>query len=242
MKIRLIPATVISLPIIVIIIMFGFSSISTSTTQTLSLPIHSNFDEDIVDFQPFTGGLNRPTSIQFPASGHILVVSESVGLQTQPVEIYLPDDSEFGSIGYQFEPVSTGTLRVEAIVSIERPVNGYFLQTAAGPSRTIVARLGLNAIGEINGYFEPTIGTYSPGQPFRIRMDIDMDSKTWSVVMDDELNGFEDDELLENLEFLNGPDSVSEVSWLGADLNPFQRSGESRIAYDEISVFMLAQD
>lgn len=222
-----------------LILLVGFNSNSASTLQVLPLPIFSNFDEDIVDFQPLTGGLNRPTHIQFPTTGHILVVAEALGLQTQPAEIYLPNDSEFGSIGYRFEPVRSGIVRIEAIVSIERPVNGYFLQTAEGTSSVIVTRMGFNAIEEINGYFQPTFGSYVPGQPFRVRMDIDMDSKTWSAVIDDEFNGFDDDELFENLEFLNGPDSVSAVGWLGADLNPFQRSGESRIAYDEISIEMV---
>jgi len=97
----------------------SFSSVGISTSQDLSLPIDSNFDGDIVGFEPLTGGPNRPSEVRFPATGHVLVVAESLGLQTQPAEIHLPDDSETASIGYEFEPVTSGILRVEFVNDAE---------------------------------------------------------------------------------------------------------------------------
>jgi len=122
------------LSLVVSLIIVSFSSVGISTSQDLSLPIDSNFDGDIVDF----------------------------------------------------EPVTSGILRVGFVASFERFAAGYFFQTAMSPTRLVVTRLGITADGNVNGYFQPTFGQIEAGEPFRVRMDINMDTKTWSAILDDE--------------------------------------------------------
>ncbi len=95
-----------------------------------------------------------------------------------------------------------------------------------------------------NGYIYgggQNIGTYQANNPFRIRMYVDMDTKTWSAVIDNEMDGFDDDVVVTGLDFSNDPNRVLSIHGLGASLSASQLLGGTRIAYDDIIVKRILQ-
>ncbi len=84
------------------------------------------------------------------------------------------------------------------------------------------------------------VGMYQANTPFRVRKYVDMDSKTYSVVIDDEMNGFDDDLVYTDIPFTNsGITSINRVqASLVAYTNPDVIS-EDRIAYDDIVVKII---
>ena len=133
-------------------------------------------------------------------------------------------------------------VRVEASVSFDRLTDGFFLQTSV-PS-AVVTRLIIRASGEIQDGKEFTpVGEYEPNQPFRVRMDIDMSAKMWSVTVDNELNGFSDDVVFRNLPFLNPANVLPQVGKVNASLSQFGTAagqGLTTVAYDDISISLVA--
>ena len=200
--------------------------------------IRSNFDEDVADQQPATGGANQPTSLTIPSAGSILVRTSANGIDSQPVELYDGGSTDYVSVNYSFGPVTSGMLRVEATVSFDTLVSGYFLQTAV-PS-AVATRLGMASDGRITDYGSSTLGQYAANTPFRVRMDIDLDTKTWAAAVDDEMDGFANDPVTEDLEFLNDAAVITQIGQLLASLNTFGGQGETRVAYDDIYVKHIA--
>ena len=214
---------------------------SNQATNYTAFPllIFSTFDNDTVDLPPpTTGAPSHPTSIVQPVTGTINVKSASNGLTTQPVEINDGgNDDYYGSVDYTFSPLSTGILCVEATVSINKllPTSeyGYFLQTSVGISTAVVTRLSMYPNGSIIAG-GTQVGTYQANTPFRVRKLVDMDTETWSVVIDNEMNGFDDDDMFTGLLFSNDP--IQNVGALGASLHSYNISGVTSIAYDDIFV------
>ena len=93
------------------------------------LPALINFDADTPGAPPTTGGVNQPTTLSIPPGGTILVQSSANGINTQPVVITVIGPSIFGDVGINIDPVTSGTVRVEATVSFDRLTDGFFLQT-----------------------------------------------------------------------------------------------------------------
>jgi len=214
---------------------------SNQVTNYTAFPllIFSTFDNDTVDLPPpTTGAPSHPTSIVQPVTGTINVKSASNGLTTQPVEINDGGNNNYyGSVDYTFSPFSTGIWCVEATVSINKLLPmyeyGYFLQTYVGISRVVVTRLSMFSNGRIIAG-GTQVGTYQANTPFRVRKLVDMDTKTWSVVIDNEMNGFDDDLMFTDLSFTNDP--ILNVGGLGANLHSYNISGVTSIAYDDIFV------
>jgi hypothetical protein len=141
-------------------------------------------------------------------------------------------------VGTTFPPVSNGTVRVEATVSFDRLIDGFFLQTSVSVSEAVVTRLIVLSDGSVRDDFSRTLlGQYEANTPFRVRMDIDMTVDRWSVALDDELNGFDDDPVISDLPFENPSSVLPSVSVVHAsfDVFPVRPIGGS-IAYDDIAV------
>jgi hypothetical protein len=215
---------------------------SATNAQTIPLPALIDFNSDTPGQPPNVGGINQPTSLTYAgANTTIIVESAANGIFTQPALLSIDDAWDYVSVKIGFTAVTSGLVRVEATVSFDRLTDGYFLQTAVNPSGgAVVTRLAMRDNGEIQDYEARTpVGWYEPNQPFRIRMDIDMDAKLWTVVVDNELNGFSDDEVFTNLEFSNPPSVIPHIASALASLNTFPTSAGfygATIAYDDIFI------
>ena len=88
------------------------------------------------------------------------------------------------------------------------------------------------------------VGTYQANTPFRVRKYINIDTKRWSVVIDDEMNGFEDDQLFTDLLYdQNDPNMITYISSLHATLCYYSNVNLTHIviAFDDIVVTKFVQ-
>ncbi len=196
------------------------------------------FDSDVPGLPPTTGGINQPTSLFASPGTTILVQSSAHGISTQPVVLSADAPGQFATVNYAFEPVASGILRVEATVAFDRLVDGFFLQTSVTEQLAVVTRLISTSAGEIqNNSTRITVGQYIANQPFRVRVDIDMNAKTWSVTIDNELNGFDGNPVVSNLPFENDPSAIPSVGAVDASLSVFPVTAlGAAVAYDDIRV------
>jgi len=201
-----------------------------------------NFDRDTPGQSPATGGDGQPSELLKPDGTSIDVLSDANGITSQPVVLKVPAEHLFPSVVTRFEPVSSGVVRIEATVAFDRLVDGLFLQTTAGSGSfpfAVLTRLITTADGEIqDDKTRMTVGWYAPNQPFRVRVDIDMTTKSWAVSIDREMNGFGDDPTVSNLPFEN-PDAVVPTVgavWGSLLVFPTASAGETSVAYDDIRI------
>ena len=221
-------------------------------------PAYITFDEDIPDARPATGGINQPTSLL--EEDGILRVKESLnGIETQPLGIFASGPEERAWAEINFAPVSSGIVRLEATISIfipelvaenqggdvfvvaENSFEGRRLATVfwERPSDGPDEILGLYT--DQNVRMEEVIGTFENNSPFRLRIDIDLDAETWSAVVDNELNGFDDDTIVSIPVFSSEQSdgifrsALAFFSCSCIDENEFVVSG-AQGAYDDISV------
>ncbi len=93
----------------------------------------------------------------------------------------------------------------------------------------------LSVQGEIRADLDAggiTLGRYAPYQPFRIRMDINLDTMTASVVVDDEMNGFFDDTVHAGLPFSDDNKDLQGVTGVYALMGVAEATPVSA-AYDD---------
>ncbi len=197
------------------------------------LPIYCTFDPDPVGAPPGVGGANQPAELVTPPHGSLLVRAAANGIDTQPCEIRVPVSGEYGSISFSFSPIAAEVLRVETTVSMNRRATAYLMQTSAS-NGAVATALSVGPDGSILGDWSGTVvGSYQADSPFRIRMDIDMNAKTFAATVDEEMNGFSDDQVFEGLTFREDPANVPDISWLRASLESNQ-NGLISVAYDDV--------
>jgi len=199
-----------------------------------------DFANDVVGSAPALGGPNQPTSLLALSGTTVVVQSSANGINTKPVVLTAAAPNSFGTVDYTFTPVSDGVLRVEATVAFDRLLWGFFLQTAVRSCCAVVTRLDATDTGDIvDDKDRRVVGQYQAGQPFRVRVDVDMTAKSWSATIDNELNGFEDDPVASNLPFENPLSAIPYVGAVDASLAvfPVVPLGGS-VAYDDIAVFV----
>jgi hypothetical protein len=64
-----------------------------------------------------------------------------------------------------------------------------------------------------------------------------MINKTFSIVIDNELNGFEDDQIIDRLNFINEPTVITNITFTNLGIkNIFGQDEEVTIAYDDILI------
>lgn len=177
------------------------------------------FDDDVPGQIPTIGGASQPAGFHPPrGTTTVLVQEEANGISTQPLAVTLAASGLAGAY-YEFPLVTDGTLRVEATIALSRTdlLLSSFFQTGVTPSDIVVTRVRMNVGGEIIAGRTP-IGTIEPATPFRLRVDVDLDSQTWSASLDDELDGFENDPVFSSLSFLNLPSEIPGVGSVSLDL------------------------
>ncbi len=147
----------------------------------------------------------------------------------------------FGGVTYDVvPPLTSGSLRVEVTVAFNQITRGVFFDTSV-PSASIT-RLNFNGDGNIEAN-TIDIENYQANTPFRFRVDIDMDTKTWSVAIDDELNGFGDDPVVGGLQFTNTPSLIDQVGQVYMGLfggfGAWPCSGSRVVAFDDVLIEVL---
>jgi hypothetical protein len=215
-------------------------------TDGLVEVVHVNFDSDTPGQPPSTGGPSQPTFLESELGTSILVQASANGVPTQPVVITAQAASQFASVTTLFDPVPEGLVRIEATAAFDRLADGLFLQTTAesGPyPSAVVTRLITTDRGEIQDDITRTlVGRYAPNRPFVVRVDIDMSATTWSVAVDPEMNGFDDNPTIPGLPFENPPADLPTVGavWASLSLFPTLSVGRTAVAYDDIRVLVPA--
>lgn len=199
------------------------------------------FDDDIPTLPPATGGLNQPSSLLASPGTTVSVESTANGIFTQPVVLSVSAPSQFADVRFQFSPVSSGVIRVEATVAFDRLIDGFFFQTSVSPDGAVITRLIATSTGAIADFFGTILGSYAPNQPFNVRIDVDMSARRWSVTIDNELDGFADDGVIADLPFVNPDAVIPSFGTVHASFNvfPVVVTGAS-VAYDDIRVVSLA--
>jgi len=189
----------------------------------------SNFDNDALGPPPSTGGLNEPTSFTVNPGSVLAVSAAAFGVNTQPVRVG-NSGGLYTALNWDFPPVNFGRYRVEATISASHVFNAYTLQTSGGGF--VTSRLQLNDQGEIFAdAFQ--IGTYTPGVPFRVRVDLDLATLTYDVTLDPEFDAFADNQTFTGIPFTN-PGIVT-VDAVHASIN--QTVGlvpDGAVAYDDV--------
>jgi len=232
--------------LLLIVILATFLTI-TQPVQAVSLPVLSTFDADTPGLPPTTGGLNQPTGIVVSPNGSVLVQSFANGINTQPVVLSADASGQFMDVFYSFPSIQS--LRAEATISFNRFFDGYFLQTAVFSSGAVVTRLLVTSSGKIEAENRlqtnrPIIGSYTPNEPFRVRLDIDLPNSTWSFVEDTQFNGFLDDSVFSNLPFTNDLNVIPSIGSVNASLSVFPTPPFgvlTTVAYDNILIEPLSQ-
>ena len=220
------------------------SAILTGTATSTTELVHVDFNSDTPGQPPLTGGPGQPSFLISEPGTSILVQGSANGIATQPVVLSAQGASAYASVGTLFDAVSEGVVRIEATIAFDRLADGFFLQTSAGSGpfpNAVVTRLNTTDSGEIQDDVTRTaVGVYVPNQPFQIRMDIDMSANKWSVAVDNEMNGFDDDPVVSGLPFENPADVLPTVGgiWASIDLFPTDSVGPTAVAYDDIRVML----
>jgi hypothetical protein len=201
--------------------------------RMVTLPTLIDFNQDIPGQPPATGGNNQPTSLFTDPGTSIIVQPSANRINTQPVLLTASAPDEFANVATDFSSVSTGVLRVETTVSFDKLTDGYFLQTAV--PLAVLTRLDVFSSGQIEDDASRTVvGNYTANNPFTVSIDVDMDSHTWSVAINNVLTT--------NLPFENPINVLPQVGEVDASLQifPVHSSGAS-VAYDGISISLLGQ-
>lgn len=201
-----------------------------------------NFDRDMPGQPPATGGDGQPSGLIVRDGSSVDVLSEANGITSQPVVLKVPAENVFAGVVTRFEPVTAGVVRIEVTVAFDRFFDGLFLdtsaETGASPS-AIVSRLIVTADGEVqDDKTRTTVGRYVPDRPLRVRMDIDMTTKSWAASIDRELNGFGDDSTVSGLPFDNPIAVLPSVGavWGSLIVFPTASAGETSVAYDDFRI------
>jgi hypothetical protein len=199
--------------------------------------VFSDFEGDTVGEPPLTGGANQPEAWGASVSVSVMIVSGAGGIPSQGLQI---SDSGFQGDGwarYNFGPFDSGVTTIEGICS----VNKLALMDICGTSvntGTSISRVLVNPRYEMYGlYITAMAAHYQPNRPFRFRIQVNMTAKKWSFVIDNELNGFGDDQVINDIDFMNDPSSINSISKFLAQYSGGSTtiSGQT-IIYDDIFI------
>lgn len=95
--------------------------VSTSPGHTVTLPVFSDFNNDVPGMAPVTGDINQPTSIYTSPETSVLVQSDSNGISSQSITLNDNGAGDYTNVSYGFSLIED-FLRVEATVSF----NSFF--------------------------------------------------------------------------------------------------------------------
>lgn len=210
---------------------------SGASNAQITLPCQSDFNADTVGTMPVLGTPDNPTHIlkRLDTEQDPLVQSSALGLADQPVTFNISSDALSGVLlVYDFEPnITTTILRAEASISVNAFANLIVLRTWENSFGQVLGDVLLNESGEIRG-IGGLIGTYTPGTPFRVRIEVDVTSGHYALGVDNELDGFADDPMVSGLTFMNDPAGVSNVGGFGIGYLASEGLPNVVVAFDDI--------
>lgn len=209
-----------------------------------ALPVYSTFDSDTVGTTPTMGVPHSPTGMlkHLGTEADPLVVSSALGIVTQPVQfVQDPDPDAFAMLVYDFDPNVTTFLRAEATVSLSVLADVGVMRSWMNSTGLIIGNIYFSDSGNIYAGGS-TLGTYMPGVPVRLRMDVNIITGQWAAMVDDELNGFADDTLFTGLTFTSDPADVDNIGGVGVG---YDRGGgalaQVSVAMDDILIMEIPE-
>jgi hypothetical protein len=195
-----------------------------------TLPIYATFDQTSwVGATPPSGDTNQPSAVIVPIGGTATVKASAFGITTQPTVISDASSGHYGSLDFDFDPISTGSLRADVTVAFSRLVDGTFLEV--GDGQTVFARLHMSSSGQITDDSFSLLGNYQANRPFGVRVTVSPAASSMSVAVDDEMDGFSNDSPFTGLLY-----SGSEVSKFSACLSTTVGSAAASVAYDNVKI------
>jgi hypothetical protein len=215
------------------------------------LPAEINFDGDTPNNPPSTGGVGEPSGYGSNLGATLLVQTSTNGIASQPV-VGTVDVGQTASIRYDFTPIWNGALRYEATISMSQFAVSIITEASASalvsPSPRIIQWLETGSGGEL--YAVPSyrlVGNYKPKQPFRYRIDIDMTARKYSIIIDSELNGFDDDPVYGDIPFFQAdntaaPSHIGKVKFVAYTPLEVGNTGVTSVAFDDIYIEQLIPD
>jgi hypothetical protein len=199
--------------------------------------VFSNFEGDTVGQPPLTGGADQPEAWGASPSVSVTIVAGAGGIVSQGLQISDSGVQGNGWARYGFGPFDSGVVTIEGICSINMPATMDICETSVNAG-TSVSRVLANFRYEMYGLSVTAMGGhYQPNRPFRFRIQVNMTAKRWSLVIDNELNGFGDDQVISEIDFVNDPSLITSIgkywtSYLGGSPTI---SGQI-IVYDDIFI------
>lgn len=178
-------------------LLFGSGS---TVFGAVSVPFRSNFDLDTVGLPPGIGASHQPSSMVTPPGSTITVVSDSLGLTDQPVELHSADGTPT-YLRWSLDPdvIDVG-IEASFRISVGQLYLGNFFQLSGGDLGQIRARLWAVGNGVIrlnDGCALVDVGTYTPGTPVNVVLRWAPPGAIW-VIVDGENDGFEDNVAVES--------------------------------------------
>lgn len=221
----------------------------------VELPVHTTFEGDVVGQPPSLGGPNQPTDLWFDSGLETITVEENeLGLPSKSVVMTsgaIPaGEHRAAGATWEFDPVASGIFRLEATISIGTAVSGNHIGLQFWePGGPVISRL--NMTGD-QLYLQTAEGPfyldsyYEANSPFRVRYELDVDNWRLSIVIDEELDGFDNDVVVTGFAFTNDPSAYGEhkVGGVGAGFSmaiyPFDRPAYV-IAYDDVLIQVVPE-
>lgn len=204
--------------------------------KLVGLPSFTDFGSDTLGQMPELGNSpSQPSQIYLNGSGTIQVQQAALGLNNRPVVLTsdFGGGTDYATLYWRFLPI-TDYLRFEATLSIDdlAIANSFNMLMWAGVTNAPEAQLVMfNNNLKVRHDTQHTytdLGIISPENPFRVRFDLFPSLDQFTVTVDYELDGFNDNLQVSGLGFfqsLNGAiDSVA-----------FSASGHS-LAIDDVLI------
>ncbi len=208
-----------------------------AATAQLVLPCFSDFGSDTVGSMPALGAPHNPTHLlrHFDTEPEPIVQASALGLDAQPVTFATQTEPASAALlVYDFAPNLTTILRAEATVSVSGYTQLRIMRAWEQSFGSVIGDVIIGSSGQING-LGAEVGQYVPNSPFRVRMDVNIITKTYALVVDDELDGFANDTRVTGLGFGSDPEDIDNVGGFGIGYIAASGAAEDiTLAFDDV--------
>ena len=216
----------------------GVALLSGTAGAQLALPCFSDFGADTIGATPVLGAPDNPTHLlrSLDTEPMPVVQGSALGLDDKPVTFGVAPESGSGALLiYDFAPnITTAILRAEATVSLSDYASLLIMRSWENSFGLVIGNVYVSEAGAVNGS-GAQVGTYEPGTPFRVRMDVDVVAGVYALTVDNELDGFGDDTPVGGLTFTNDPVDVDNVGGFGIGyLNGSTDFAGVTLAFDDV--------
>ena len=194
---------------------------------------------------PPTGG-GGVSEIWISGNSSVTIDRDSDGIQSNhfALEINSNEGNSYACVVWRLPLIDVGVLRFEGICSLRDYYRALVMRTWEGPVRgPVFSDIQLLSDGVISAGGHPTnggaiVGHYSPQTPFGIRIEIIAGSTDYSVTVDEDNDGFADDEVFHGIRRTNSWLPYSGIEGVGVWFNPVseQVGVPAVIAWDDVTI------